>query len=137
MPTMIPLPQTAASAPKMLCCASVFLSFPFALGRTLFSGTAVLFCLPHLRAAGTTLLSLFYFVFPCWPRRVQAEHSRWYQPYGSRGVGAATDLSQEERRLVWLTAFRAASHWAFSLLLSMSAVAEFGTAEQDCGWEAA
>ena len=32
------------------------------------------------------------------PARVRVEHSRWYQPYESRGVGAATDLSPEERR---------------------------------------
>ena len=35
------------------------------------------------------------------------------------------------QRLVWLTAFREASYWAISLLLSMGAVAEFETAEQD------
>ena len=47
---------------RCFCCASVFLSFPFALGRTLFSRTAVvLFCLPHLRG-GTTPLGLFYFI---------------------------------------------------------------------------
>ena len=43
---------------KCFCYASVFLSFPFALGRTLFSRTAVLFCLPHLRG-DTTPLSFF------------------------------------------------------------------------------
>ena len=43
-------------------CALVFLSFPSAFGRTLFSRTAVLFCLPRLRG-GTTLLSFFFFSF--------------------------------------------------------------------------
>ena len=49
---MLRLPRTAASSPKMFCCASVFLSFSFGLGRTLFSRT-VLFCLPHLRGCTT------------------------------------------------------------------------------------
>ena len=47
---------------RCFCCAPVFLSFPFALGRALFSRADVLFCLPHLRG-GTTPHSLFYFIF--------------------------------------------------------------------------
>ena len=43
-------------------CALVFLSFPSAFGRTLFSRTAVLFCLPHPRG-GTTPLSLFIYYY--------------------------------------------------------------------------
>ena len=57
------------ASPTTNCCGcpedafAVVLSFPFAIGRTLFSRTAVLFCLPHLRG-GTTPLSYsisFYF----------------------------------------------------------------------------
>ena len=51
---------------RYFCCASVSLSFPFALGRTLFSRTAVLFCLPHLRGGTTPLTkSSFHFILFC------------------------------------------------------------------------
>ena len=61
---MLPLPQTtAAPAPKMfLLCFSFSVLLFRPKGRTLFSSTAVLFCLPHLRG-GTICLSLLYFSF--------------------------------------------------------------------------
>ena len=53
-------PTTNYVEPRCFCCTSGFLSFPFDLGRTLFS-RHVRFRLQHLRG-GTTPPNLFYFI---------------------------------------------------------------------------
>ena len=52
---------------SFFCCASVFLPFPFALGRTLFVCCVVSFCLSHLRGWHDTFFyfSLFIYLLYC------------------------------------------------------------------------
>ena len=82
---------------------------------------------------GGRAVERFSMLAPAYPSGALAVVSAIRKP-GSRSCDSF--IPRQAERLVWLTSFRAALYWAFSFLMPMGAVAEFGMAEQDCGLEA-